>query len=152
MTMNASDNCLALIRDSEGFSATPYKCPAGVWTIGFGSTRYPGGAHVAESDPAITIDQANDILAATLRVEYEGAVKRYVTVPLNQNQFDALVDFAYNAGAQNLRTSTLLRKLNVGDYDGAANEFGRWVNGGGRVLPGLVKRRDKEAVLFRRKS
>lgn len=149
--MNASDNCLALIREAEGFSATPYLCPAGVWTIGFGSTRYQGGAHVAQSDPAITVDQANDLLVATLAGEYEAAVNRYVTVPLNQNQFDALVDFAYNAGAQNLRTSTLLRKLNAGDYDGAADEFGKWIYGGGKPLPGLVKRRGKEADLFRGK-
>lgn len=150
--MKASDDCLALIRESEGFSATPYRCPAGVWTIGFGSTRYQGGAPVASSDPAITVDQANDILTDTLAGEYEWAVKRYVTVPLTQNQFDALVDFAYNAGAQNLRTSTLLRKLNAGDYNGAANEFGKWIYGGGKPLPGLAKRRAKEASLFRGES
>jgi len=147
--MKASDKCLKLIRDSEGFSATPYKCPAGIWTIGFGSTRYAGGAPVQPSDSAITVEQANDILAATLATEYETAVLRYVTVPLSQGQFDAVTDFAYNAGAQNLRTSTLLKKLNAGDYDGAAGEFEKWVYGGGKKLNGLVTRRAAEAALFK---
>lgn len=146
--MNVSDKCLSLIRNAEGFSAKPYNCPAGVPTIGFGSTRYADGRSVALSDPAITIAQANEILYATLG-QYEAAVNRYVTVPLTQGQFDALVDFAYNAGAQSLRTSTLLRRLNAGDYTGAAGEFSKWVFGGGKPLPGLVKRRAFESALFR---
>ncbi len=145
--MKASDNCLALIRECEGFRAAPYRCPAGVPTIGYGSTRYADGRPVAMTDQPITAAQADTIMRATLR-EYEAAVSRYVAVPLNQGQFDALVDFAYNCGAQNLRTSTLLRKLNAGDYSGASNEFGRWVNGGGKKLPGLVKRRELERRLF----
>jgi len=146
--MKASENCIALIESSEGFSANPYKCPAGIWTIGLGSTRYEDGTPVKYGDKPITIGRARKIVAATLASEYEPAVRRYVTVPINQGQFDALVDFAYNAGAQNLRTSTLLRKLNAGDYEGASREFGRWVNGGGVVLQGLVTRREKERRLF----
>jgi GH24 family phage-related lysozyme (muramidase) len=80
--------------------------------------------------------------------QYEDAVNRYVTASINQNQFDALVDFAYNAGAQNLRTSTLLKRLNQGDYAGAAAQFDVWVNGGGKKLPGLVRRRASERTLF----
>lgn len=99
------------------------------------------------TDPAITPDQADQILKTTL-VEYESAVSRYVQVPLSQKQFDALVDFAYNAGAQSLRTSTLLRLLNAGDYVAAAEQFARWVNGGGKRLPGLVRRREAEKQLF----
>lgn len=146
--MKASDRCISLIEVSEGFSAKPYKCPAGVWTIGLGSTRYEDGTPVKPTDPAITIERARQIVAATLASEYEPAVNRYVTVPLTQCQYDALVDFAYNAGAQSLRTSTLLKKLNQGDYEGASREFGKWVNGGGKVLPGLVRRRKAEQDLF----
>lgn len=145
--MKVSDNCLELIRMSESFKAHPYLCPAKVPTIGYGSTRYADGRAIKLSDPPITEAQANGILFATLG-EYEGAVTRYVTVPLNQNQFDALVDFAYNAGAQNLRTSTLLKLLNQGKYDQAADEFGKWVYGGGKKLGGLVKRRGLERELF----
>lgn len=145
--MNASDACLRLIQESEGFRAAPYRCPAGIPTIGYGSTRYADGRPVSMGDPPITEADANRIMRATLR-DYEAAVNRYVQVPLTQGQFDALVDFAYNAGAQNLRKSTLLRLLNAGDYVGAAAQFGRWVQGGGRRLPGLVKRRARERQLF----
>ncbi|NML16099.1 lysozyme [Azohydromonas caseinilytica] len=145
--MNVSDGCIGLIKTCEGFRTTPYRCPAGIPTIGYGSTRYADGRAVSLSDPPISEARACDILRTTLK-EYENAVTRYVTVPLNQNQFDALVDFAYNAGAQNLRTSTLLRRLNAEDYVGAAQEFGRWIYGGGKVLPGLVRRRKLEKELF----
>lgn len=147
--MKASDACLEIIRQYEGFRAKPYLCPAGVPTIGYGSTRYADGTAVKLTDPAITQAQADQIMRTTLG-QYEDAVNRYVQVPITQNAFDALVDFAYNAGAKNLLTSTLLRKLNIKDYSGAANEFGRWVFGGGSVLPGLVKRRVAERELFER--
>jgi GH24 family phage-related lysozyme (muramidase) len=88
-----------------------------------------------------------EIMRATLTT-YEDAVKRYVSVNLTQGQFDALVDFAYNVGDQSLCTSTLLKKLNAGDYSGASAEFGKWVNGGGKKLPGLVRRREAERRLF----
>lgn len=145
--MKVSDNCLELIRKSESFKARPYRCPAGIPTIGYGSTRYANGRAVRLSDPPITEEVANEILYATLG-EYENAVSRYVTVPINQNQFDALVDFAYNAGTQNLRTSTLLKQLNKGNYDKAADEFGKWVYGGGKRLKGLEIRRGLERELF----
>lgn len=145
--MKASNACLEIIRQYEGFRATPYLCPAGVWTIGYGSTRYADGTAVKSSDPKVTQAQADEIMRATLN-QYEDAVNRYVQVPISQNAFDALVDFAYNAGAKNLLNSTLLRKLNLKDYAGAAVEFGKWVFGGGSVLPGLVKRRAAEKELF----
>lgn len=146
--MDVSAKCLALIEVSEGFRASPYKCPAGIPTIGFGSTRYEDGTAVSMSDKPITVERAREIMLATLNKEYVPAVRRYVTVPLTQGQFDALVDFAYNAGAKNLQTSTLLKKLNARDYAGAAAEFAKWVHGGGKVLPGLVKRREAERKLF----
>jgi lysozyme len=145
--MKVSDNCLQIIRKSEGFRAKPYHCPAGIPTIGYGSTRYADGTPVKMTDPPISEDKAEEIMRGTLG-QYEDAVNRYVTVPINQNQFDALVDFAYNAGAQNLRTSTLLKLLNQGDYAGAASQFGKWVYGGGEKLDGLVTRRDSERALF----
>lgn len=145
--MKASDKCLALIRNFEGFRAAPYRCPAGVWTIGYGSTRYVDGTPIKPTDAPITREQADAIMRQTLG-EYENAVARYVTVPLNQDQRDALIDFAYNAGAQNLRTSTLLKKLNAGDYAGAAGQFERWVYAGPTMLAGLVKRRAAERSLF----
>jgi lysozyme len=145
--MQASDNCLNLIKQSESFRSKPYLCPAGMPTIGYGSTRYADGTPVKLSDPPITQDQAEEIMRATLG-NYEDAVNRYVVVPINQNQFDSLVDFAYNAGTQNLKTSTLLKKLNQGQYDQAANEFGKWVYGGGKKLGGLIKRRGVERDLF----
>ena len=145
--MKASDKAIALIKQFEGFRAAPYRCPAGIPTIGYGSTRYADGVAVKLTDPPISEAQAVEIMRATLGT-YEDAVNRYASIPLNQNQFDALTDFAYNAGAQNLRTSTLLKKLNLGDMAGAAREFGRWVNGGGKRLAGLVNRRAAEQALF----
>lgn len=146
--MTPSEKCLQLIRACEGFIAKPYRCPAGVPTIGYGSTRYEDGRPVSMSDPAITEKRAQELVLATLSKEYVPAVLRYVTVKLNQGQFDALVDFAYNCGAQNLRNSTLLKKVNAGDFSGAAAEFPKWVNAGGKKLPGLVKRRELERKLF----
>jgi GH24 family phage-related lysozyme (muramidase) len=145
--MKASEKCLELIRRFEGFRSKAYRCPAGVWTIGYGSTRYADGTRVHQSDPPITEAQADDIMRATLG-EYERAVDRYVSVFVNQNEFDALVDFAYNAGAKNLLNSTLLKKLNAGDRKGAAKEFERWVYADGQILGGLVRRRMAERVLF----
>lgn len=147
--MKASRDCLDLIEHFEGYSAKPYRCPAGVWTIGLGSTRYPDGRAVAAADAAITIEQARDMVSATLAGEYEPAVNRYVQVPLAQHEFDALVDFAYNCGAQNLRNSTLLKLLNQGKKDEAALELAKWVRAGGKVLPGLVRRRAAETKLFK---
>jgi len=145
--MKASINAIKLIQDSEEFMSKPYLCPAGVPTIGYGSTIYENGTRVKLSDPEITEERAVEILFDQLK-KYENAVNRYVHVPINQNQFDALVDFAYNAGAGNLQKSTLLRKINAGDYEGASKEFSKWVYGGGKKLNGLVKRRDAERRLF----
>jgi lysozyme len=145
--MQVSDNCLSIIREFEGFKSKPYLCPAGVPTIGYGSTRYADGTPVKLTDPEITREKADEIMRTTLK-EYEAAVNRYVTVGINQNQFDALVDFAYNAGAQSLRKSTLLKNLNKGNFAKAASEFDKWVFGGGKKLAGLVRRRSVERALF----
>lgn len=145
--MKVSVNCIDLIESSEGFRTTVYRCPAGVPTIGFGSTRDTDGKAITMTYPPITRQQATNLMRTTL-VHYEDAVNRFVTVMLNQNQFDALVDFAYNVGCDALRSSALLKLLNVRDYAGAANEFEKWTHGGGVELPGLVKRRQAEKNLF----
>lgn len=146
--MKASKACVDLVKLSEGFRPRPYLCPAGVWTIGYGSTRYANGEPVSNGDPAINEKQAAELVMATLATEYEAAVNRYVNVALQQHQFDALVDFAYNAGTHALRTSTLLRRVNVGAFEQAAEEFGRWVHADGKRLQGLVTRREAERKLF----
>ena len=139
--MRISDRGLSLIKTFEGLYLTAYQCPAGKWTIGWGCTD--------GVTPGMTITEAQ--AEAWLKREvaqFEGAVSAAVTVPLNQHEFDALVSFAYNVGAGALRSSTLLKKLNSGDRAGAAKEFDRWNRGGGRVLPGLVRRRAAERELF----
>lgn len=145
--MKSSDDCLTLIKSSEGFSAEPYLCPAGKATKGFGSCFNEDGSPVTLNDAPINEETAEDLLRITL-LQYEDAVNEMVTVDLTQGQFDALVDFAYNIGIGALRKSTLLKLLNDGDYDGAGLEFRKWVKGGGRTLPGLVKRRAAEYELW----
>lgn len=145
--MKASSKCRDLIVKFEGFKPSPYICPAGKWTIGYGFTHYPDGRPVTRDDKPITQAQA-DAMLITLLAEYEAPVSAMLRVPVSQGEFDALVDFAYNAGVENLRNSTLLRRLNSGDRMGAADEFDRWVYGGGVRLKGLEIRRKAEHDLF----
>jgi lysozyme len=145
--MNISESGINLIKSFEGLRLQPYLCPAGVATIGYGCTHYANGETVTLDDDPITIRDADALLRGTLK-SYEQAVNEVVTVPLTQGQFDALVSFAYNIGIGKLKGSTLLRKLNAGNYRGAAAEFDKWTHGGGQVLPGLVKRRAAEKALF----
>lgn len=130
-----------IIKDFEGLELEAYKCPADVLTIGYGHTKKVSAGDV------ITEGEADILLALDVQ-DAERAVNAYVDVDINQNQFDALVSFVYNLGAGNFKSSTLLRKLNQGDYLGAANEFQRWNKAGGKVLRGLVRRREAEANLF----
>ena len=145
--MKTSNKGKAIIKQYEGFRAKPYLCPANVPTIGYGATYYLDGRKVKLSDPAIGESDADKLLDKML-VKYEDAVNRYVQVPMTQNQFDALVSFCYNLGQENLRNSTLLKKLNNKDYNGAADQFLRWDKANGRVLAGLTKRRTDERKLF----
>ena len=131
----------------EGFESQPYLCPAGIPTIGYGSTRYADGTKVTLNDEPITHDDAIELLYATI-TPFEDAIHKNVTAPINQNQFDALVSFVYNVGAGNFAKSTLLKKLNKADYQGAGDEFLRWNKAGGKVLNGLTRRRDAERALF----
>lgn len=140
--MKTSDAGIDLIKEFEGFEPKPYKCPAGVWTIGYGFTK-----GVTQNTRPITEEQATKRLIEELE-SYEAAVLDCVDVDLEQHEFDALVSFCYNLGTHSLRTSTLLRKLNAGDYEGAADEFLRWNKAKGQVLAGLTRRREAERKLF----
>jgi lysozyme len=140
---------LSLIRQAEGLRLRAYPDPGtggDPWTIGIGTTVYPDGRKVRRGDTC-TPQQADKYLAHDLR-GLEREVAAMVTVPLTSNQFSALVSFAYNVGISALRSSTLLRLLNAGDYAGAAAQFLRWNRAAGRVLPGLVRRRAAERDLF----
>ena len=112
--MRTSEPGVRLIKKHEGYRGRPYFCPAGKPTIGYGATLYPDGRPVSMTDPAISEAEASRILVEMLG-EFEAAVVRLVTVPIEQHQFDALVSFAYNLGPTQLANSTLLRKLNAGD-------------------------------------
>ncbi len=147
--MQTSDKGIALIKQFEGCKLTAYPDPGtggAPWTIGYGWTQPVDGKPVR---PGMTIDQATaDRLLKTGLVSYENDVLRLVKVKLSQSQFDALVSFTYNLGSRSLSTSTLLSKLNAGDYAGAADEFLRWNKAGGKVLNGLTRRREAERALF----
>jgi lysozyme len=132
-----------LIISFEGIRLEAYKCPAGVWTIGVGSTV--PAVHAGE---VITKQQALARFDKDL-AKFENAVDRLVKVPLTQNQFDALVSFTFNVGEGALAKSTLLKKLNAGDYDAVPSELMKWTKGGGKELPGLVRRRRAEAAMWR---
>lgn len=139
--VKAFESCMEAV--SGGFRA--YLDPVRVLTIGWGHTNHNGRRFDANS---VWTQAECDVEFQSDMTTFEHAVNNAVTVPLNQDQFDALVSFTFNLGEGNLRSSTLLRKLNAGDYVGAAQEFKRWNKADGRVLPGLTRRRACEALLF----
>lgn len=135
-----------LICDFEGKRLVAYDDGVGIWTIGFGTTVYPNGIRVKKGDTC-TEAQAKAYMSHNLK-KFEQAVNSSVTIPLNQNQFDALVSLAYNIGTNAFKNSTLVKKLNAGDIRGAADQFDVWVNAGGKRMQGLVNRRAKEKEVF----
>ena len=144
--MQISKNGIELIKRFEGLRLKAYQDSVGVWTIGYGWTQPVDGKKIG---PGMQIDQATaDRLLKCGVVQYEQGVNQLVKVKITQGQFDALVSFAYNLGLRSLSTSTLLQKLNDGDKQGAADQFGRWVNAGGKRLDGLVARRAAEREMF----
>ncbi len=144
---------IQLIKNFEGLRLTAYRDTAGVWTIGYGSTRYHDGKQVKPGDKLASATQADALFSNTLS-QYEEAVNLHVKVPLTQNQFDALVSFTYNEGTNALKTSTLLRKLNDNDYHGAADQLLVWnkvtnpQSGEKEESETLKARREKERALF----
>jgi lysozyme len=148
--MQLSDQGVEFIARFEGFSATLYDDPAGHCTIGYGHLVHTGACNGSEPERfkrGITKKQGLRLLRKDA-ASAAGTVGDKVTVPLNQEQFDALVDFVFNLGAGNFSSSTLLKKLNQGQYSEVPSELDRWVFAGGKVLPGLVKRRKAEGTLF----
>ncbi len=145
MKMSAAG--LDTVKQFEGLRLKAYKCPAAVWTIGYGHTS-AAGAPIVNPEFVITKEEAEEILARDME-QYEEGVCKYVKVDLTQGQFDALVDFAYNAGVGALQKSTLLKKVNAGKFDEVPAEFMKWTKGGGKELPGLVRRRRAEVKLWR---
>lgn len=143
--MTPIEQAAALCRRWEGFRANPYLCPAGVATVGFGTTRYEDGSAVQLTDPPVSVIRAEELLLHDLT---RCMVAVAALCPDAKGpQAAALADFVFNLGAGRLRASTLRRRINAGD-PGAALEFGKWVYGGGRRLPGLIARRADEASLF----
>lgn len=139
--MTPSPRCFALIRTSECLRTKAYLCPAGKLTIGYGHT----GPDVKDGE-VIDEGEAEALLKSDVTKAAQ-AVAQLAPI-CTQGQFDALTDFVFNLGAQHLASSTLLHRHNAGDYAGASAEFGKWVYGGGKVLPGLVKRRACEAHMY----
>jgi lysozyme len=138
----AIERAYKLIKRFEGYREFAYRDSAGVWTIGYGTTAgvYPGQKTDRE--------EAEQRLKNHIEREVEPYIDQYVNVPLNADQRAALISFVYNLGAGNFLNSTLLAKLNAGDYEGAAAEFPKWNKAGGQVLRGLVRRRKAEKDLF----
>lgn len=137
---------IELIKSFEGLELTAYKCPADKWTIGYGHTTAAGPPAV-KSGMKITAEQAAEILVRDL-VAFEAAVMNALRRNPNENQFSAMVSLCYNIGPGAFASSTVVKKFNAGDAEGAAAAFRLWKKGGGKVLPGLIRRREAEIELF----
>ncbi len=149
------DIATELCKRFEGYKAKPYFCPAGVPTIGYGSTFYADGRKVTLQDPPMDEPTARALLVHELMHKYApGTIRQcpvLLTLALQANDWgklNAIVDFAYNLGVGRLQTSTLRRKINEQDWEGAKEQLMLWTRGGGRVLPGLVKRREAECQVM----
>lgn len=139
----------ALCKQFEGYRAKPYLCPAGVATIGYGSTYYADKRKVQLSDPPMDEPTAKALLMVELEHTYlPGALRNCPGLITDVRKCNAIVDFVYNLGIGRLQTSTLKRKVNAGDWEGAQEQLMLWTKGGGRVLPGLLKRRTAECALL----
>lgn len=150
--MKLNNKGYQLIVKHEGLRLKPYLCPAKIPTIGYGNTYYPNGKRVTLLDEPITKDYAFEIFKE-IADRFAKAVSKLVVVPLNQNQFNALVSFAYNVGMGNFQNSTLLKKVNKNKDDKSIElEFNKWVYGGGKKLNGLVKRRKDESIIYFKKD
>ncbi len=137
-----TQDCIDLIRHFEGFRSKPYLCPANYLTIGVGHL-------ITESEKfdEITEEEGDELLRKDL-TKSEGSVLRLLTVPLEDNQYDALVSFVFNLGGGALQRSALRRKVNRGEHGDVPDEFRKWIFAGGRKLKGLVRRRETEAILY----
>lgn len=150
MTNTVNKATLDLIKAFEGKKLTAYLDPIKIWTIGYGHTTAAGPPAVVPG-MTITSDEAAAILAVDVG-KFSAGVAKYVKVPVNDNQFGAMVSFAYNVGVGAFSRSTLLKKVNAGDFVGASAEFMKWTKAGGVVLKGLIRRREAERALFLSKT
>ena len=157
--MKASPETIRMVKHHEGVRNKPYLCPAKLWTVGVGHVLYPEQANIPVSDriqfklrpedARIWSDAEVDYLLAKDLARFERGVARLCPNTIgNQGRFDSLVSFSFNVGLGNLQRSSLRMKNNRGDFEKAAEEFMKWTKGGGRVLPGLVKRRMDERALY----
>ena len=146
--MDAVAVAAALARRFEGLYLTPYLCPAGVATVGFGATSYEDGSRVQLTDPSITKERAEALLLWMVRTVYLPAVMRLCPSVDTPGRIAALIDFTFNLGAGNLKNSTLRRRVNAGDWSSVPAELRKWNKGGGRILRGLTLRREAEAELI----
>lgn len=145
---NIGTKGVELIKSFEGLKLKPYLCPAKIATVGYGNTFYENGTKVKITDPSITEQRATELLRHSLK-SFEKYVDSYCRDDINQNQFDALVSFCFNVGPANLKSSTLLKKVNANPNDPTiAQEFLRWNKAGGRALKGLTRRRQAESDLY----
>lgn len=156
--MNVSQKCINMIKHHEGVRQRPYQCPALLWTVGVGHVIDPAHGRLkleerrglpipAGWDRQVPMEEVDDILKKDL-ARFEQGVARLCPGPLTQGQFDALVSFSFNVGLGNLQRSTIRMKVNRGDFEGAAEAFLDWTKAGGKVLKGLVNRRNDERALF----
>ena len=156
--MNVSPKAVAMIKHHEGVRQKPYRCPAKLWTVGVGHVLYPEQAKLPidqrdavniriEDFRIFSMEEVDAILRSDLD-RFERGVERYITAPFTQGMFDALVSFSFNVGLGTLQRSTLRQKLNRGDKEGAADEFLKYTIAGGKVLKGLVNRRNDERAIF----
>jgi len=139
----------SLCRQFEGYKATPYLCPAGIPTVGYGSTYYSDGRKVTLQDPPMDEPTARALLMVELEHTYlPGVLRNCPILATDERKCNAIVDFCYNLGTGRLQTSTLKRKINAQDWEGAKEQLKLWNKGGGKVLAGLTKRRAAECALF----
>lgn len=156
--MNVSAKCINMIRHHEGVRFKPYKCPARLWTVGVGHVLYPEQGRLpldqrdsfplkAEDSRVFSTEEVDAILRHDLS-RFESGISKLCPVALTQGQFDALVSFGFNLGLGGVQRSTLRQKVLRGEMEEAAEEFLKFTRGGGKILPGLVKRRNDERALF----
>ena len=157
--MKISEVGIQLIKSFEGCHNMPYKCPAGLWTIGYGHVLYPDQARAKtlerglydikpEHNRVFEYDEIDELLEQDLQRFQDGVSRLCPASDDRQSHFDAMVAFAFNVGLGNLQSSTLRMKYNRGDIEGTADEFLKWTKASGKVLKGLVRRREAERALF----
>lgn len=145
--MIVNKSAIDLIKEFEGFEPKAYRDPVGIWTIGYGTTKSAGVGINPKDGMTITQDDAERYLQLAVQ-KFAAQIEDMIDVTVTDNQFGALVSLAYNIGPGALAKSTVMKRLNAGDYQGAADAFAMWNKAGGKVLPGLTRRRAAERALF----